>query len=513
MGKSFRQSMSWLHTWMGLVPGWILFVVFLFGTVAFFHHEISEWMTPEVQSGPVSAEALAAADALLRDRASGSDHWEVYLPDDRGAGFYVGWKPQTGRNIYLRLDPATGHEVTVRDTWGGRLFYRFHFDFHYMPVMVARYVVSIAAIAMFIAILSGIVTHKKFFTDFFSLRLGKGQRSWLDAHNILGVLALPFHLMITYTGLVIFSYLLFPSVILANFPGIDAFFDRAYPQYHGERSDEAAPLLSMVEILAIAEAEGNGRLPGHLHIEYPGDAKAIVEIAPREDRLPSPRGALYLNGVTGAVLERPQALRAGAATYGVMIDLHAGRFADPALRWLYFILGVLGTMMIATGLVLWTVKRRSKLPDPDRPHFGFTLVERLNVGFLSALPSAIPAFFLANRLLPVDLPNRDEWEINCLFLYWGALLVWSLARPAKQAWIETLAVGALSYAMVPVVSAFTTDRGLFESLAKGDWVFVGFDLTMTATSLLLAFGALKLLGKQRKAVPSFRRRKVLEVLK
>src|SRR5256885_5968154 len=27
--------------------------------------------------------------------------------------------------------------------------------------------------------------------------------------------------------------------------------------------------------------------------------------------------------------------------------------------------------------VLWNVKRRSKLPDPERPHFGFRLVERL----------------------------------------------------------------------------------------------------------------------------------------
>src|SRR3546814_15120576 len=54
---------------------------------------------------------------------------------------------------------------------------------------------------MLIAILSGIVTHKKIFADFFMLRFGKGQRSWLDAHNVAEVFALPFHLMITYTGL------------------------------------------------------------------------------------------------------------------------------------------------------------------------------------------------------------------------------------------------------------------------------------------------------------------------
>ena len=61
---------------------------------------------------------------------------------------------------------------------------------------------ALIALLMLVAILSGIVTHKKIFRDFFTLRRGKGQRSWLDGHNATAVLALPFHLMITYTGLV-----------------------------------------------------------------------------------------------------------------------------------------------------------------------------------------------------------------------------------------------------------------------------------------------------------------------
>ena len=30
MGKTFRQSMAWLHAWSGLVVGWVLFVTMLF---------------------------------------------------------------------------------------------------------------------------------------------------------------------------------------------------------------------------------------------------------------------------------------------------------------------------------------------------------------------------------------------------------------------------------------------------------------------------------------------------
>ena len=33
MKAAFRQSMAWLHTWAGLVVGWVLFFMFLTGTV------------------------------------------------------------------------------------------------------------------------------------------------------------------------------------------------------------------------------------------------------------------------------------------------------------------------------------------------------------------------------------------------------------------------------------------------------------------------------------------------
>ena len=43
-----------------------------------------------------------------------------------------------------------------------------------------------------------------------------------------------------------------------------------------------------------------------------------------------------------------------------------GRFADTGLRWLYFLVSLAGVAMVGSGLVLWTVKRRVKLPDPER---------------------------------------------------------------------------------------------------------------------------------------------------
>ncbi|XOT98199.1 PepSY domain-containing protein, partial [Alcaligenes pakistanensis] len=39
--------MAWLHTWVGLVVGWILFFVFVTGTAGYVDDEITRWMEPE----------------------------------------------------------------------------------------------------------------------------------------------------------------------------------------------------------------------------------------------------------------------------------------------------------------------------------------------------------------------------------------------------------------------------------------------------------------------------------
>lgn len=493
-GQGFRQSMASLHTWAGLIPGWILFLVFLFGTASFFRHEISAWMRPELTAATVSPQALAAADALLAKEGRGASSWDVSFPHPRGGeALTVGWPPKAegGKWTSITLDPVTGQRSSVRETEGGDFLFHFHYNLRYLPWWVGRYIIVFASLAMLVAILSGIVTHKKIFTDFFMLRFGKGQRSWLDAHNVTSVLALPFHLMITYTGLVIFAYMLMPWPITANFESEDAYFEASYPSSPDmEASGRAASIETLSRLVAQA-ARQLGQAPSSLSIQHPGDAASVVTAYSRPDTLGRDRPVVIMSGVSGTVLKGPRASSAAEMTRDVMVQLHAGWFAAPVLRWLYFLAGASGTVMIASGLVLWTVKRRAKLPDPARPHFGFRLVERLNIGIIAGAPAAIAIFFLDNRLLPLNLANREHWEVDGMFIAWTGLFIWSLGRPAKQAWIEILAVGALFYVLVPVINGFTTPRGLFPSLIAGDWTFAGFDVAMLAMAALLALAARK----------------------
>ena len=46
--KGYRVILSDVHTWFGLLLGWLLFTIFLMGTVSYFNNELTAWMQPEI---------------------------------------------------------------------------------------------------------------------------------------------------------------------------------------------------------------------------------------------------------------------------------------------------------------------------------------------------------------------------------------------------------------------------------------------------------------------------------
>ena len=158
------------------------------------------------------------------------------------------------------------------------------------------------------------------------------------------------------------------------------------------------------------------------------------------------------------------------------------------LRWLLFLSGLLGCVMIATGLVLWTVKRRLQQQKATGFHAGLYLVERLNVAAIVGLPAAMAAFFLANRLIAAGVEGRAELEVKAFLWVWLLMLLHALVRPWVKAWKEQLLFAGLLFIAVPVVNLFTApNTALWTSLVNQHWVFAGFDLTM------LTLGAMFLL--------------------
>jgi len=487
-----RQTMSDVHTWTGLLVGWLLFAMFLTGTVSFFRDELSQWMRPEVHAstGVTPADAATRVGDALQRMSPNSPVWYIGLPDARSNTAQVTWR---GAKAFENgvFDPATGERLEARATRGADFFYAFHYQFHYLPVIWGRILAGICAMFMLIAIVTGVIVHKKIFVDFFTFRWGKGQRSWLDAHNVLSVFGLPFHAMITYTGLITLMALYVPWGMQAQYPtqADRARFNAEFSPFMplAKPAGEAAPLLPLATFVRAAEQHWQDGQAGRIQVINPGDTSARVLVARRDAQQISNNPSYQIfNGVTGAVIRTVDGVRPAAETRGVLYGLHIGRFADDTLRWLYFLCSLGGTAMVGTGLVMWTVKRRSKLPDPARPHIGFRLVERLNIASIGGLTIAMTGMLWLNRLLPLGMAERAEWEINGFFIIWGVSLLHAIVRPAKRAWLEQLWAGVALLALLPVFNMVATSRGMIDSLRNDDWVFLGVDLMLLALAALLA---------------------------
>ncbi|MCJ2090729.1 PepSY domain-containing protein [Methylobacterium sp. E-005] len=473
--------MAWLHTWSGLVVGWLLFAIFVTGTASYYRTAISHWMRPELSdtvSDPVAA--ASRAGTFLQKTMPAAAGWSIRLPTAENPTVEVYWWPNFGGPFHhALLDPATGERSTVRDTRGGDFLYRFHFELN-MPPIWGRWIVSACAMVLLIALLSGIVIHRRIFADFFTFRRDRSaQRGWLDAHNVMGVLALPFHLMIVYTGLVTLSSMLMPWAVKTGYRGdIQRYYAEAGLMIAGRPvAGRPGTGLPLGEIVSRAIAT-TGEMPELVTVANPADAAATVTAYFEE-----PPGLAHLHpqiaydAATGAELGRVGEAGAATRTGAVMVGLHEAHFAAAPLRFLFFLCGLMGAATVATGLVLWTVARAPKNVAPEG--FGLRLVRILNLGTIAGLPAGLAAYFLANRLLPVALDVRAEWEVGAFFAVWVLAALASALYPRTRAWSFALAVPASAFLAIPVIDAITI----------GESRFIGFDVAMALLGLLLLLAA------------------------
>ena len=492
MKNGLRQSMAWLHTWSGLLVGWVLFAVFLTGTASYLRPEITRWMRPGVAASTVDpARSALAAVAELRQRALGSPSWFITLPGERDPVTVAFWREPglAGRGIRQEaLDPVSGAVLTDGATRGGEFFYRFHFQLHHMPVLWGRWIVSICAMFMLVAIISGIITHKRIFADFFTFRPRKGQRSWLDGHAAAAVLALPYHLMITYTGLVTLMAMVLPWGIGAAYgPAGPAAFFADGNGFTPPRAAGRPGTLGDVTPMLQEAARVWGAPPFRINVLNPADANSTVVVyREADDSITATAAGMAFAGTTGQKLKEWDDASAVQRTRGVLVGLHTGHFAGPLLRVLFLLAGLAGTAMVGTGCVLWSAKRRK---PGAVPHAGQRLVDVLNVATIGGLPMAMVAFLWGNRLLPPQLEGRADWEIQVFFAAWALCLLHAVARPHRSAWVEQFSGAAALCLLLPVVNALTTQRHLGRSLLAGDWGMAGFDLGVLAIGCTLALMA------------------------
>jgi uncharacterized iron-regulated membrane protein len=509
--EAFRRSMSGLHTWAGVVCSALLFAMFWMGTLSVFDREIDQWMKPYLRLSPdVAASAPTSLDQTLQpllaevgDRPS----LYIYLPKEREPTLRVGYD-DAGTWTVRHLDPANGAELAGPDSLAGTGFiFPFHFSFHISWAGLGYWIAGFLAMAMLALLASGIVIHRKIITEFFTFRPDrKARRATLDLHNMTSLVALPFHVMLPLTGLFIFFSIYLPWSIALPFGGdTNAFFDEMYGTKTVEAAGKPAAMASLDVMLASAEARWRARdpdgeaRPDVIELHNWGDANARVsmqQVFPAR-AVAMRRKSLTFDGVNGAILSEYTAPPVRTA-HAWLAGMHFIQFDHWVLRWLYFVAGLTGCTMIATGLLIWL---RSRETRQRRAAAGFRAMEATTIASVTGIILATGAFLVANRLLPEDAAvlgeDRAALEVWVFDLTWAAALLHAVVRQAA-AWREQCwAIAGFALAAA-CLNAVTTGDHPLAAASSGLWSVASLDLALLTTAAVALLTARRMGGSTLK---------------
>ncbi len=532
MFQNFRLAMAWLHTWFGLVLGFVLMVVFFFGALSVFDREIDRWAIPATRFEP---QPMPSFDKVLRPVFEGMQptqqsinqmqgkvdgpmperfdtvrRWGAYTTHrDPVLGIFAGYEVPNARNPddavwgNRTIDPRSG--ATLPDDRlkiGSRFFYPLHYSLNLRWLNIGTWVVGLAALVMLAALVSGVVMHRKIFREFFTFRPKKStQRSALDLHNMTGVLALPFHFFFAFTWLVIFAGIYFP-VAHTQLNPLHELHEKLEAQETGmphDRAGVAAPIASVDAMVAEAQRRwanrGMAGEVGFLALQHVGDANGYVSVyRAGTDRIALVGEGIHFKASTGELLREDPPHSAVDSVNEFLTGLHLQHFRHWLLRGLYLFGGLMGCVCIATGFIFFVEKRKKQ--HARQGSQGSRVVDALAV-------TTVTGMLIANRLLPdalpAGLPPRGDVEQYLFWAGWVLAMAHAFVRSApvalgriNPAWREQCwAVAAMAVLAVGLNWATTGDH-LVKTVNEGYWPVAGVDLFLLASALLAVVAARRL---------------------
>lgn len=433
MNKDVKQAALNAHSWVGLFLGTLLFLVCLSGTIAVFHLEFERWEQPHIQEMErVNPDAVdAALKNFLAEHPEETHHLFIVFPTSGIPRFVV-----ENDHVAYFADEA-GELIEEESVSFTRMLVDLHLSLN-LPQSWGMILVSALGAIICTLVFTGIIAHKRISKDAFKLRTGgNGQQYQIDLHNRFGLWAAPFHLIIGVTGayfglagvlLVLVSQLYFggdqdaivnkiftPDPVVENgetFPQVGA----TYAQMADIAPDSKIIFTTVHEVgTADQFIEIYAHVPGKMGYSenYRFDS---------EGRYLGTAG--YSDGHWGKQL------------LWSMYRLHFGDFAGLPSKALYFVLGIMLTMLCVTGVEIWLAK---KAHPPLLTRLWYALVW----GSVSAL--ALTAIVDMLSTLPL------------FAVFWG-LMVFNLVatlstqRLNQSAWLHISAVSVLLLLVVYLIN-------------------------------------------------------------
>jgi uncharacterized iron-regulated membrane protein len=478
-----------VHTWTGLIAGWGLFIAFFSGALTMFYYELHAWSAHETRG--VALDSPARVEALVRkvvaEHPRVATELQVSLNQSPRAIAY--WRKADSEDYEMtelvgdQLVTPNARRFTLPD-----FIYQIHYSLG-LPATFGMYLLGLACVVYGLALVSGVVIHAPhLLTDLFALRLGRNlKRLWQDAHNVIGVLSLPFHIVFAYTGAMF-------TILALLTAGMNYLALRG----HGEQllqqatsvipiraaSGEPAQTISVADVIAAAGRAEPAFHTTFLSFHHYGDSAGTIEVYGELPGRFIESGRLVFSASTGELLGRAIGTdaHAGLVATGVMFALHFGSFGGPAIQWMYFLLGLAGAFLFYSGNLLWIESRRRRR-DPEQSRTTVVMA-RLTVGICIGCCLAVACMFVANKLPMPAFGVAEYWDRTVYTTVFLASVGYALCRQPARGAIDLLVASSLMTLLIPLANALASGDHLVKSALRADWALFGVD----ATALVMGAG-------------------------
>jgi uncharacterized iron-regulated membrane protein len=479
-----------VHHWIGVSCGLALFIAFYAGALTMFEEPIARWASPPaagvaavpLEDAPRLLGLVAAAHPNAREEGitlhlRGAENeparvtWEEDAPHQKGRQGrrheHVHWwatlKPD-GSLLAKQEEPSELaqfiYEIHARigipDPWGS----------YFMGVVSLLY--GVALIAGVIVLLPSLTK------DFLALRIGKNlKRMWLDAHNVVGITALPFHLVIAITATAWgFGGPLWSAQESVIFGGKQHVVMRR----DGERyaapkpAGEAGVMMPPAQLLQRLKVQAPDFEPEVMTFENFGDKAAAVKFTGAERGYigDTSFGGVILSAVTGKLIKDNRASRQDpdrrAST--VFYALHTGEYGGITTTWAYFFLGFSGAWLFYSGNLLWIETRRKKARnggEVDQPR-STRLLGSATVGVCLGCVAGISFTIVAAKWLHGRVADLNHWHELIYYVVFLGSIAWAFAWGAARSAVHLLWLCAAATIAIPLTTVLAA---LFPAL--GMW--------------------------------------------
>ncbi|SMG05876.1 PepSY-associated TM helix domain-containing protein [Sphingobacterium psychroaquaticum] len=225
----FRKISNWLHLWLGLLSGIVVFVVCFTAAIWVFRDEVELFFTPGQSVKVEQGEVLKPSELLVQVKSTLQD-----IPAVTDGGFYsIAYRgPEKSSVIsYMTPQDENYHELFVNPYTGAILYHRVNEDtvtifhdflraghrFFWFPRPFGSYFVGASCIIFLITLITGLIWwypskwNKSTRNKSFKIKWNANwKRINIDLHNVLGFYTLIFTVILTVTG-VVFTFSWFDS--------------------------------------------------------------------------------------------------------------------------------------------------------------------------------------------------------------------------------------------------------------------------------------------------------------